>query len=448
MPQALSLLLSYARWLSAASASAPPERLFALVVSCQSDRTAVHTFHFGLPSLRSRAAEPLLLLNHAVEEQRPGLGALAGDASGAAASLLDLLRRAEAGVPALLRASAPLAIHLTAELGAELGEARAEEVQEALRSLLLESVPAFRSAAVAPLPAQRRAQLTWLAVNFLAGRLHRGGRAARTRGVIELDAQDAGRAHALDGAIRPGRPDVAPIGGAGQTWQLFSRGWEGQGGMAGRTRLLRPSGGPASSSAASHGAQAGAHPCLAEAVVMSYGNVTWVGGVGEEEGGEAVDDRCAAAVQRGFLRTSCPPYPAAECAFGGVWGGGRGGGTAALVGTGLLFDRALQAGLVPSGALSAPVAPAAFRTAAASACGLPGSALHKLFKRAPAGGADLAMFCFDLVYTHKLLVEGLGVAEEQPMLLVKRMLYRQRLVDASWPLGAAVEGIAHERRLS
>jgi apyrase len=430
------LLLSRARWLSAAHGAAPADRRFAVVVEAGAQCTSVHTFHFGAVPLRRRSAEPLVLLNHAVELQKPGLWSLADDVAGAAASLLEPLRTAEAGVPLPLRAGAPLSFRVTAELALMLGAERTAALCEAVRGLLLESFPQFPPpSSVAPLPGARRAQLTWLAVNFLARTLHSGAPHATT-GVVDVDAADAQRAHALDAPPPPpaDRPDVMRVAGTGAAYTLYGHSHVGYGGGGARSRVLHPlsSGAPPR---LPRGA-GGAHPCLADRVSLQFANMTWEG---MSAAGGASEERCSAAARRLLHRSPCPPATDAECAFGGVWGGGHGAGTRRMAATGLTFELAQAAGLVPAGALSARVKPAAFRAAASVACGLTGGELRKQFKRAPAAGTpEGSLFCWDLSYMHALLVDGLGLDAQTPLLLIKRVMYRQRLVDAGWALGEAL----------
>lgn len=47
-------------------------------------------------------------------------------------------------------------------------------------------------------------------------------------------------------------------------------------------------------------------------------------------------------------------------------------------------------------------------------------------------------FCLDLSYAHTLLTRGFKIPEDAQITLVKRVEYNGDLIEAAWPLGAAI----------
>lgn len=50
-------------------------------------------------------------------------------------------------------------------------------------------------------------------------------------------------------------------------------------------------------------------------------------------------------------------------------------------------------------------------------------------------------FCLDLSYAHTLLTRGFKIPEDAQITLVKRVEYNGDLVEAAWPLGAAINAL-------
>jgi apyrase len=55
--------------------------------------------------------------------------------------------------------------------------------------------------------------------------------------------------------------------------------------------------------------------------------------------------------------------------------------------------------------------------------------------------AAAPFFCLDLAYCHTVLKEGFDLADDAPLTLVKRVEHNGQLIEASWPLGAALAAL-------
>ncbi len=47
--------------------------------------------------------------------------------------------------------------------------------------------------------------------------------------------------------------------------------------------------------------------------------------------------------------------------------------------------------------------------------------------------------CMDLAFQHELLIWGFRIPEDREITLVKQIQYGDQLVEAAWPLGAAID---------
>jgi apyrase len=85
------------------------------------------------------------------------------------------------------------------------------------------------------------------------------------------------------------------------------------------------------------------------------------------------------------------------------------------------------------------VAPREFGALAERACS---TSLADLAAAFPALGEELRpFFCLDLAYAHTLLTRGFKIPEDARIHLVKRVEYNGDLVEAAWPLGAAINAL-------
>lgn len=188
-------------------------------------------------------------------------------------------------------------------------------------------------------------------------------------------------------------------------------------------------------------AGSGAHPCLATDVSYAYGGQSYSG----HAGGRATASAHACttlAAQALHANKSCAPAPVSQCGFDGAWGGGGGDGASKFYVSSYFWDRALQFGAIPVGAIDADVTPGAFGDAAAAACAAAPGALASRFAHAPQGGTDADLFCLDLSYCHALLTQGFGLEDDTPLTLVKQVRYKGgEPIEAAWPLGAAINSL-------
>jgi apyrase len=182
------------------------------------------------------------------------------------------------------------------------------------------------------------------------------------------------------------------------------------------------------------------HPCVTGSVSYGYAGAT-LAADGPTEGAAA--PACAAAAAAALrIDATCAPAPPAQCGFAGAWGGGGGDGASAFYVSSYFWDRAAQAGAIPAGASAAPLTPHAFAAAADAACAAAPDTLQSILKDAPAAGSeDASLFCLDLSYCHALLTQGFGLADAAPLTLVKQVEYKGRLIEAAWPLGAAINAL-------
>ena len=187
-------------------------------------------------------------------------------------------------------------------------------------------------------------------------------------------------------------------------------------------------------------AAGGAHPCLAEDVAYTYGGETFAG-TASGRALAAADECTALAVQALRANKTCAPAPVSECGFDGAWGGGGGDGASKFYVSSYFFDRALQFGAVPAGAIQVETTPQAFGDAAQAACAAAPGALATQFAHAPQEGVDASLFCLDLSYCHALLTRGFGLGEGTLVTLVKQVKYKGEAVEAAWPLGAAINSL-------
>ncbi|MED6169654.1 Apyrase 2 [Stylosanthes scabra] len=129
-----------------------------------------------------------------------------------------------------------------------------------------------------------------------------------------------------------------------------------------------------------------------------------------------------------------------KCTFGGIWNGGGGDGQKNLFVASFFFDRAAEAGFADPNLPTVKVRPVDFEDAAKRACQTTLEEAKSAYQRVEEG--NLPYLCMDLAYQYTLLVVGFGLDPGQEITLVKKVQYRDALVEAAWPLGSAIEAVS------
>ncbi|KAE9596901.1 putative apyrase [Lupinus albus] len=129
-----------------------------------------------------------------------------------------------------------------------------------------------------------------------------------------------------------------------------------------------------------------------------------------------------------------------NCTFDGKWDGGRGSGQNNLILTSSFYFLATQVGFADINKPIAIVRPVDFKIAAKQACKIKfedaKSTYPNLLEK------ELPYTCMDLIYQYTLLVDGFGLDPFQEVTVAKKFVYKDVVVDASWPLGSAIEAIS------
>jgi apyrase len=72
-------------------------------------------------------------------------------------------------------------------------------------------------------------------------------------------------------------------------------------------------------------------------------------------------------------------------------------------------------------------------------CGRPAS---ELARRYGLDAGTAPYFCLDLSFCHTMLTQGFDLGEGEAFTLVRLVKYRGQLIEASWPLGAALDDLS------
>ena len=392
---------------------------YGAVVDAGSTGSRIHVFLF-----RENPAG-LELVSSDFTQLKPGLSSFAEDPAAGAASLKPLLERALMVVPAAQQAATSLELRATAGLRFLPGD-KSELILAAVRELFATYPFQSGPASVSIMDGVDEGGFQWVTHNYLLGRM--GGGFDSTVATIDLGGGSVQLAYALSPAAAQAAPEgyVREMRGGGATYGVYVHSYLGFGLMAARAATL-------SAPDAKAKAVAG-HACVPNGHKGSYKyHDEELPAVGREAGSDHAG--CAEAVVSVLkLDAHCP---AAPCAFAGSWSGGGGAGARAFHVCSYFFDRAQQAGIVAAGEeTSAKTTAGAFARAAEAACALDSAQVAATYPALEA--ADAPFFCADLTYASRLLEKGFGIGAEAPITLVKRIKYKGREVEASWPLGAAI----------
>lgn len=134
--------------------------------------------------------------------------------------------------------------------------------------------------------------------------------------------------------------------------------------------------------------------------------------------------------------------PRSECGFNGAWAGAGPKESQPLFVSSYFFDRAIDSGVLEDKTMiQAEITPRAYKDAAERVCSEAGvrSAAAVRARYGTVEEPHAPFFCMDLTFQYALLTKGFRLPETRPVTLVRRVVYKGQPVEASWPVGAALE---------
>lgn len=400
---------------------------YVVIFDAGSSGSRVHVYCFDQNTDLVPIGKDLELFDHI----KPGLSAYANDPQAAANSLRSLLDEAEGVVPKELRSKTPVRVGATAGLRALEGDA-SDRILDAVRDLLK-----YRSAlksdadGVAVLDGSQEGSYEWVTINYLLGKL--GKSYSDTVGVVDLGGGSVQMAYAIsktDAAKAPRVSDgedsyVKEMHLMGTDYYLYVHSYLHYGLLAARAEILKVS-------------EESGNACILAGFdgVYKYGGTEYKASASPS--GSSLDGCRSLALKA--LKVNESTCTHMKCTFGGVWNGGGGDGQKNLFVASFFFDRAAEAGFIDPALPVANVHPADFEEAAKQACETKLDNAKSIYKRVEEG--NLPYLCMDLVYQYTLLVDGFALEPWQEITLVKKVKYRDSLVEAAWPLGSAIEALS------
>lgn len=428
----LALTIGFTFWSDAVGfASSRSSERFSVVVDAGSTGSRVHVFAFvtdifGRERLKSEYF-------HAIE---PGLKSYGKSHEAAAASLDELVRRAESVVPARARKSTPLSVRATAGLRLmPEGQGAAEAIMASVRAKI--SLAGFHPASekfVSIMDGEDEGAHGWTATNYLLEKL--GTSAEKTVAVIDLGGGSTQIAYAVGNAIAAKAPVgyVREIQTPTGDYRAYVHSFKGYGLFAARAKLY-----------GFGKAKDGSHPCLPNGVKDACAKECYGLEPGQtyEARGSAISgssfDGCLAAAVETFEQENRSKCGRGPCSFDGAWTTPR---KTPLYVMSYIVERGVQSGAVPQPKSSTVIVsstPSVFKTAAARACATPRDKLAKEFPLAVEAEVDVDYLCLDLTFIYVLLTTGYGAADDELIHMLDKIRYKDQEVEASWALG---DGIA------
>ncbi|KAJ9179941.1 hypothetical protein P3X46_008251 [Hevea brasiliensis] len=400
---------------------------YAVIFDAGSSGSRVHVYCFD----RNMDLVPIGKDLELFVQIKPGLSAYASDPQAAANSLHSLLDKAESVVPKELRSKTPVRVGATAGLRA-LGREASDRILDAVRDLMKDrSTLKSEADGVTVLDGSQEGSYEWVTINYLLGKL--SGPYSDTVGVVDLGGGSVQMAYAvskMDAEKAPRVSDgedsyIKEMRLMGTDYYLYVHSYLHYGLLAARAEILKFS-------------EDSDNACI----LAGYDGVYKYGGVeyktSAASSGSSFEGCRSLALKALKVNESACTHM--KCTFGGVWNGGGGDGQKNLFVASFFFDRAAEAGFIDPALPVAKVHPVDFEDAAKRTCETKLEDANSLYQRVEEG--NLPFLCMDLVYQYTLLVDGFALEPWQEITLVKKVKYRESLVEAAWPLGSAIEALS------
>lgn len=397
-----------------------PEK-FAVVIDAGSTGSRVHVYKFNSKLELQVVGEDLELFI----QIKPGLSKYADEPSKGGDSLRELLDKAREVIPEALQKDTPVLVGATAGLRLLPGT-QSEQLLEEVRKMLKDYPFTFKSDSVKILDGADEGSFAWMTVNYLLGKL--GKDVPQTVGVVDLGGGSVQLTYAISDEVASKAPDnyVQKLSGMGQAYNVYVHSYLGFGLMAARAEVLDRMGGDEG------------HPCLALGFDGKYEYGRKVHKAVAQNSGSSFKSCIDVTTDALNLKKECTFE---KCSFNGIWNGGGGVGVKEVFVASYFFDRASQLGVISDPSVpSARVTPKHFADAAEKVCSTPLSEMANVYPLVEP--KDLGYVCLDITYQYTLMTVGLDIKPEQSVNLVKRIEYKEKQVEAAWPLGAAIASMS------
>nr|XP_027188095.1 nucleoside-triphosphatase-like isoform X2 [Cicer arietinum] len=271
----------------------------------------------------------------------------------------------------------------------------------------------------------------WVTVNYVLGNL--GKKYTKTVGVMDLGGGSLQMAYAVSKKTAQNAPKVADgndpyikkIVLKGKPYDLYVHSYLHFGREASRAEILKVT-------------KHSANPCILAGFdgIYTYS--------GEEYKATAPAsganfNKCKKIIRKALKLNYPCPYQ--NCTFAGIWNGGGGSGQKHLFATSSFFYLPEDVGMVDSKTRNFKIRPLDLEIEAKRACSLTFEDAKSTYPLL-VEEKIVPYACMDLLYQYELLVDGFGLDPLQEITAGKEIEYQDAIVEASWPLGNAVEAIS------
>ncbi|KAI8468567.1 MAG: nucleoside phosphatase family-domain-containing protein [Monoraphidium minutum] len=409
-------------------AAADRDVLYSVVLDAGSTGSRVHLYRFR----RDGQSGALALLDEDAAALQPGLSSFAGDPKAAAASLAPLMELAMKGVPPAARPGVELELKATAGLRL-LPKAQADAILKEVEAYLRTFPFRMEKDAVSIMAGGSEGAYSWLTLNYLLERLKPNGAVKETVATIDLGGGSLQEAFALPRAEAAAAPEgtTTRVRAGRNAYDVYVHSYLGYGLMAARAAMID------AGKSGRHGDRR--HACFAKGVAMNY---TYADKVHELENvTEAGNfDACAAAAVKALNKEECAKVADGACSFNGVWRKPPPGMKRVYYISSYFWDRAEDAGIISDpDAFEWATTPSAFAEQAKKVCGKQPADVMANY---PVKPFRATMFCTDLTFLYALLTSGFDLPDAGPITLVRAIEYQGKNIQASWPLGAAIDSLS------